>query len=114
MNPIWIGAFGSFAGVIVGFLVWAGRRSWNFLRLIYQFLTDWNGTPADTRGHEARPGVMQRLGQLEHNMLDVQGQVHMNGGGSLRDEVKRTEAAVETLTDKVNDLADSVDELKAR
>lgn len=96
-----------------GILIWAGRIVWRIFRRGDQFFEDWNGTVA-TPGHEARPGVLERMVSLEHQMRDVQYQVHLNGGRSMRDAVTRTEASVGDLHDKVEQLTTSVDELKAR
>lgn len=113
MNPAWVTAITALAAIVLGLLGWAGRKAWNGFRRTDQFLEDWAGTPADG-GHSARPGVMERLANLEHSMADVRSQVNLNSGHSLRDEIQRTEAAVGTLTGKVADLQVSVEELKAR
>jgi hypothetical protein len=113
VNPAWVAALAALAGIVLTVLGWLLRRLWRAFRRTDQFLEDWNGTPADP-GHERRPGVMERLAQLEHGMADIQGQVHLNSGSSLRDEVQRTEAAVEVLNGKVSKLQAAVDELKAR
>jgi hypothetical protein len=120
VNPAWVAAVGSLSAVIVGILVWAGRTSWRVFQRLSAFLEDWNGVEGDG-GHPHRPGVMERMVRLETTMSDVQSQVHLNSGHSLRDEVQRTEAAVAQVQsdlgkvkDQVTDLAASVDELKAR
>jgi hypothetical protein len=112
VNPAWIGAIGSLAGIVLGLLVWIGRSGWRMFRKTDQFLEDWNGIAADA-GHPIRPGVMQRLAQLETSMTDVQNQVHMNGGGSLRDEIKRTEASVTLIQGQVVGLQGQVATLQA-
>jgi hypothetical protein len=114
VNPAWVAALTALAGVVGGLLIWAARRSWAGFRLIYSFLQDWNGEAGDNRGHEARPGVMERLVRLEHTMADIQGQVHLNGGGSLRDEVQQNTQAIDALSDQVAGVRRTVDELKAR
>jgi hypothetical protein len=121
VNPAWVAAIIALVGLAGGFFVWFAKNAWQVFTRFNEFIEDWNGSPGDSRGHSARPGVMQRISRQEALMTDVQAQVHMNGGGSLRDEVKRTEAAVETLTgdvsvvkDKVDDLAVAVEVLKAR
>jgi hypothetical protein len=112
VNPAWIAAIGSLAGIVLGLVVWIARSSWRLFRRTDQFLEDWNGVPADT-GHEIRPGVLQRLAQLEHQMTDVQGQVHLNSGHSLRDEVQRTETTVSVLQGQVGQLQGQVSDLQA-
>ena len=69
---------------------------------------------AEDRGHERRPGVMERLALLEHGLADVQSQVHLNSGHTLRDVVTRTEAAVTVNTEQLAAVKKIVDELKAR
>lgn len=112
MNPAWIAAIGSLAGIVLGMMVWLGRSGWRLFRRTDQFLEDWNGVAGDS-AHPLRPGVLQRLAQLEISMIDVQAQVHMNGGGSLRDEIKRTEATVGQIQGQVSNLAGQVSDLQA-
>lgn len=114
MNPVWIGSLVALLTLVLAILGWLGRRAWNGFRLVYLFLQDWNGTAGDNRGHEARPGIMERLVRLEHSLADVQGQVHLNGGGSLRDEVQENTRVIAALSDQVGDVKRTVDELKAR
>ncbi len=114
VNPAWVGALAALITLCLAVFGWLGRRLWRGFRMVYLFLQDWNGVPADSRGHEARPGIMARLTLLEHNLTDVQGQVHLNGGGSLRDEVSRNTAAVGALCGKVDRLHAAVENLKAR
>jgi hypothetical protein len=121
VNPAWFAAFVALAGLLGGLFIWLVKNAWQGIARFNSFLEDWNGSPGDSRGHTERPGVLQRISRQEALMADVQAQVHMNGGGSLRDEVKRTESAVEQLAgdvsvvkDKVNNLAVAVDVLKAR
>lgn len=63
-----------------------------FLRRIGDFLDDWNGEP-ERPGHEARPGVPARLAAIEVEQKRVRREVEHNGGGSLKDAVKRLEEA---------------------
>jgi hypothetical protein len=105
MDPAWIVALTALAGVLAGLLTWVGRTTWRVFRKTDQFLEDWNGIPAD-RGHEARAGVMERLARLEHQVNDVQAQVHLNSGHSLRDVVTRTEEAVGRLESSVKQIKD--------
>lgn len=111
MNPAWVAALAALVTLVLTVVAWTARTFWRAVKKADRFLEDWNGVPGDN-AHELRPGVMQRLVQLEHAMTDVLGQVHLNSGHSLRDEIQRTEAAVDTLTGKVDNLQDSVDELK--
>lgn len=63
-----------------------------FLRRIGDFLDDWNGEP-ERPGHDARPGVPARLAAIEVEQKRVRREVEHNGGGSLKDAVKRLEEA---------------------
>lgn len=112
MNPVWVGSLVALATLVLAVLGWLLRRVWSGFRLVYAFLQDWNGQPGDTRGHEARPGVMERLVKLEHSLTDIQSQVHLNGGKSMRDEVMRNTTAIGALTGKVDVLNASVEDLK--
>ena len=120
MNPAWVAALVALVTLVLAVLGWVFRVIWRAFKRTDQFLEDWNGAAGD-RAHEARPGVMERLVQLEHSMTDIQGQVHLNSGHSMRDEVQRIEAAVEVLDGKVeriattqSDIQRTVDVLKAR
>lgn len=112
MNPVWVGSLVALATLVLAVGGWLLRRGWNGFRLIYDFLQDWNGEPGDNRGHDPRPGVMERLGKLEHSLTDIQVQVHLNGGRSMRDEVMRNTTAIGALSGKVDVIAASVEELK--
>lgn len=65
-------------------LVWRAVR--RIARTVDEFAEDWNGTPP-RRGVPARPGVMERLDRIEHEL-------HPNSGSSLRDAVDRVEQSV--------------------
>lgn len=119
MNPAWVAAVAAVAGVLLGVVGWVLRGAWRLFRKTDRFLEDWNGVPPDSV-HEPRPGVLARLVALEHSVMgmqadltDVQGQVHMNGGGSLRDEVKRTEAVVGQTQEQVSRLEGQMTGLQA-
>jgi hypothetical protein len=113
VNPEWLTALVALITIVAAIVAWVARKVWYIFRRADRFLEDWNGTAPD-KGHEWRPGVMARLLVLEHSMTDIQGQVHMNSGHSMRDEVQRIEAAVEALDGKVAGVQTTVDELKAR
>lgn len=120
MNPAWVAAIVALAGIVATALAWLARQLWRAFRTIEEFREDWKGVPPDPN-HSARPGVLQRMNTLEQivdglgvQLSDVQGQVHLNSGHSMRDEVQRIEAAVETLTGKMDDVQQTVDVLKAR
>lgn len=60
-----------------------------------EFREDWYGLPARP-GRTAQPGVMERLGGIE-------GQLHPNGGGSLRDAVNRLDTKLVGLETRFDD-----------
>lgn len=113
MNPAWVAAIVALAGIVATAVGWLLRKFYHAFRTIESFREDWNGVPADAN-HAARPGVLQRMSTMEGTVADIQEQVHLNSGHSMRDEVQRIEAAVEGLTGKVNDVQQTVDVLKAR
>jgi hypothetical protein len=103
VNAAWVGALAALLGVMLVMLGWVSRAALRAYKKVDQFLEDWNGVPTDP-GHEGRPGVMARMVVLEHGMADVQSQVHVNSGSSLRDVVMRTEGAVAELKTEVADI----------
>ena len=84
--------------------VWAfAKKVWPFVRRIVHFLDDWLGRE-ETEAREAQPGVLVRLQRIEQaqaahtQQFDVVlHELFPNSGGSLRDEVKRSEAAVAAI-----------------
>lgn len=65
-------------------LVWRALRSIRRIILkVDEFMADWNGAVARA-GYAARPGVMERLERIEHELKP-------NSGSSLRDAVNRIE-----------------------
>lgn len=71
----------------VGGFLW---KAIPFLRRIGHFLDDWWGEPA--RGSiPARPGVLERLAAIEH-------EVTYNSGGSLKDQVRGLDKQVSSLS----------------
>jgi hypothetical protein len=103
VNPAWVSALVALAAIVLGALGWLLRQIWRAFRTIEEFREDWKGVPAD-RNHAARPGVLQRMGTLEATVADIQGQVHLNSGHSMRDEVQRIEAAVDDMQQTLNVL----------
>lgn len=66
-----------------------------FLKL-QDFLEEWKGEPARP-GYAARPGVMQRLEQVEADMARVASEIRSNGGSSMKDAIARVETHLEEL-----------------
>lgn len=110
MDPAWIVAATATATVLVGFFGWILRKIFRGLRLLVRFTDDYFGEPASP-GRAARPGVMSRLDKLEKVQNDISMQVHLNGGGSMKDSVVRTEKTVDDLKAHVVRLAEKVDKL---
>lgn len=59
-----------------------------------KFQRDWDGEPEEP-GRAAVPGVMQRLNNID-------GQLHRNGGESLKDKVVETWEMAKGLNDRVD------------
>jgi hypothetical protein len=103
VNPAWIAAIVALTGIVVTGIGWLARQLWRAFQTIEEFREDWKGVAADSN-HAARPGVLQRMNVLELTVADIQGQVHMNSGHSMRDEVQRIEATVESIQETVDEL----------
>lgn len=88
--------WGSVVTAVVGVLaaLWrAARRARRVAHRVEEFIDDWQGVPPRA-GVEGRPGVMQRLADIEHRVEAIAAEVRPNGGSSLRDAVSRVEASV--------------------
>ena len=89
------------------------RKVWKLLKRLADFLDDVNGEDARP-GVPARPGLMERVMRIEHEMFP-------NSGKSLRDQTNRMEqkldrdnARIEELGDQVDGLGTQVDGLTGR
>jgi len=105
VNPAWVTALIALVTLLGALAAWGLRWSWRLATRIARFLDDFFGDPGVPDVRPARPGVMQRLAQLESGMQDVHDQVHMNNGHSMRDTVMRTEHMVAQLQTTVDGLA---------
>ena len=82
---LWGGVISVLGGVVT--VVWrAVRAVSHFAGRAVQFLDDWYGEDGRP-GVAERPGVMQRLGDLEDGLRHLRHEVRPNGGDSLRDAV---------------------------
>jgi hypothetical protein len=86
------------AVVGLGAVLWrVARRLRGLARQIEDFIGDWTGT-AGRPGVEPRPGVMERLAQIEHRVDAVVHEVRPNGGDSMRDAINRVDSRTARLT----------------
>ena len=104
MDPGWVIAAISIATVLAGLLTWGFRWLWRIGRRTWMFMDDWNGEAA-TPGHPGHPGVMERLVNVELTTQKILHEVTLNSGMSVKDVVNRTETAIASLQQKVDDLA---------
>ena len=82
------------ASAVLGAILAVVRKVWLAVRRVMhrteEFLDDWQGAPARP-GIQERPGVAVRLASIESEQVRVRREVEHNGGGSLKDAVKRIE-----------------------
>jgi len=74
-------------GAAIAVFVRGTRWAVGILRKITEFLEDWRGEPARP-GYAKRPGVMERLVNLEHATRELK----PNAGSSMKDQITRIEA----------------------
>jgi hypothetical protein len=67
-----------------------------FMSRAETFWSDWSGV-ADRPGVPGRPGMMVRMASNEAAVAEIRHEVQTNNGGSLRDAVNGTQAAVVEL-----------------
>ncbi|MFD7052122.1 hypothetical protein ACFWBS_28075 [Streptomyces mirabilis] len=90
-------------GGALSLLIGIGTAIWRVVRAVShvtsrtgQFLDDWYGE-GERPGVPARPGVMERLSNVEGYLRSVQHEVRPNSGASLRDAVDRANERLERL-----------------
>jgi hypothetical protein len=69
-----------------------GRKLSPLLKMLVEFRRDWQGEP-ERPGYPARPGMAERTLLLERRQQAILAELQANGGGSLRDAVRRIEQA---------------------
>jgi hypothetical protein len=110
VDPAWVTAALALTVAVVGVAGWGLRMAWKMISRTTRFLDDFFGEP-ERPGVKGRPGVMARLDAMEGSLLTLQTEVTPNSGHSMRDSVKRTEAAVAAVKRDVADVKRRVDEL---
>ncbi|WP_282795050.1 hypothetical protein [Streptomyces sp. CC224B] len=101
---VWGGALSLLAGL--GAAIWRVVRGFSRLTgRTGQFLDDWYGEERGP-GVPARPGVMERLSNLEGALRSVQHEVKPISGASLRDAVDRANERLERLCPGVMEPCD--------
>lgn len=70
------------------------RWLFTFFAKINQFLDDWLGEPERPGIAPKRPGLMERVANLEASAKIVEQQVQSNGGTSMKDQLERIEERV--------------------
>lgn len=84
---VWGGAATVLAGV--GTLLWRGARgAARFGRRVDELVDDWMGEQ-ERPGVPGRPGVLERVSQIEARLGAVEHELYPNSGASLRDAVDR-------------------------
>ncbi len=81
----------------------AAARAWPVARRVVHLVDDLTGEPARP-GVDARPGVMERLRQLDDATTEhgrVLAELLPNGGGTIKDTVDRIDARTEQLAQRV-------------
>ena len=97
-----------FVALIV--LIFVAIKLWPYGRKLMHFIDDVAGEPARP-GFDARPGLMERVARIEHEITP-------NHGGSLNDAIRRieksqvdhrteNEAKFTTINQRLDELADA-------
>lgn len=98
---VWDLGLGLAAVVGLGIAVW---RVVPLLKKLSNFIDDVAGQPPRA-GVPARPGLMERVQRIEHELFP-------NSGMSTRDAINRTEAAVEGIRTKLDEEDRRLDHLE--
>jgi hypothetical protein len=108
MTAGWFALMAAGGAALLGILTWAAKTARGMHRRVTDFLDDWAGQPA-RKGVDGRPGVMERLQDVEKIVTEVRAETQPNGGHSLRDVVHRTAADVLDVKTDVAKLAGRVE-----
>lgn len=76
------------------------------LRKVNEFLEDWRGEEARP-GYPGRPGVLQRLVQLEEHVATTSHEVQPNSGSSMKDQLNRIDKAIPDVVSRLEALESS-------
>ncbi|HWU30511.1 MAG TPA: hypothetical protein VN041_15625 [Microbacterium sp.] len=79
------------------------RKLWRLFKQLADFLDDVMGEPARP-GVEARPGLMERVMRVEHELFP-------NSGRSLRDQTNRMEEKLDRDNARITELAGQVEDV---
>lgn len=71
------------------------------------FLRDWKGE-AERPGVERRPGVMERLSNLDTQVEVIHTEVNFNHGGSIKDAVNRMDRTLEGVDRRLVTVEDDI------
>ena len=98
-----ISVWEAFAVILgVGVIVGAAVKGWKVIKRLNHFLDDVMGEEARP-GVPARPGLMERVMRVEHELFP-------NSGASLRDQTNRIESTITEIGEAVTTLRSDVDE----
>lgn len=73
------------------------------LKKVNEFLEDWRGEDARP-GYPGRPGVLQRLVELERHAATTSHEVQPNSGSSMKDQLNRIDSRTAVIPDVVSRL----------
>ena len=98
-----ISVWEAFAVILgVGVIVGAAVKGWKVIKRLNHFLDDVMGEE-ERPGVPARPGLMERVMRVEHELFP-------NSGASLRDQTNRIESTITEIGEAVTTLRVDVDE----
>lgn len=75
---------------ILGIIIVGIVKAWKPLRSVVRFFDRMIGAPD-------RPGILDRMSELEDRVSEIHHEVKYNGGGSIKDAQKRQEASLDRI-----------------